>query len=163
MVHPTARHRRPPRGGGTGRAFAVLVAALPLLAVPLVPVGRGAGLDGRLAAAVAAAQVSSVLAGHPFVVSSGRRSAAEQQALLDAAVARYGSTDAARRWVLPPDRSQHVRGLAVDVKPVDGAAWLAREGYRWGLCRRYANEAWHFELLTRPGDPCPPLEPDAAG
>lgn len=168
MAHLTATTSRPrhltrARSSGAGRALTMLVASVPLLVVPLFPVGRTAGLDLRLAKAVAAAQVSSVLAGHPFVVSSGRRSAAEQQALLDTAVATYGSRAEAERWVLPPERSQHVRGLAVDVKPVGGAAWLDREGHRWGLCRRYANETWHFELLTAPGRPCPALEPDAAG
>ena len=58
--------------------------------------------------------------------------------------------------MLPPARSAHVRGQAVDVGPKAGAAWLEEHGVRFGLCRRYDNEYWHFELLAAAkGSACP--------
>ncbi|WP_269205274.1 D-alanyl-D-alanine carboxypeptidase family protein [Motilibacter aurantiacus] len=92
-------------------------------------------------------------------MTSGWRSARHQRRLFDRAVAQYGSREAASRWVLPPDDSAHVRGQAVDVGPAEGMAWLEERGAAYGLCRRYANEPWHFEPLTEPGGTCPALEP----
>jgi D-alanyl-D-alanine dipeptidase len=63
--------------------------------------------------------------------------------------------------VLPPEESTHVTGRAVDIAPREGAAWLEANGNRWGLCRTFDNEWWHFELQTLPGTPCPPRLPDA--
>jgi hypothetical protein len=34
----------------------------------------------------------------------------------------------ALRWVFPPHRSMHVRGLAVDIDSGPGADWLERHG-----------------------------------
>lgn len=68
---------------------------------------------------------------------------------------------AARRWVLPPDDSTHVTGRAIDVGPRAGAAWLQTNGVRWGLCRTFDNEWWHFELVAVPGTRCPRPAPDA--
>lgn len=93
-------------------------------------------------------------------VTSGWRSEEHQRRLFRDAVRKYGSPAAARKWVLPPGESAHVRGEAVDVGPASGADWLARNGERFGLCRRYANEPWHFERLAGAiGSTCPPLEP----
>jgi hypothetical protein len=36
------------------------------------------------------------------------------------------------------------------------ASWLDKNGWRYGLCRPYENEPWHFEALTAPGTQCPP-------
>jgi hypothetical protein len=95
-------------------------------------------------------------------VTSGWRSAAHQQELYDAAIEKYGSPAKARRWVLPPDESEHVKGGAVDVGPTTGATWLEENGERFGLCRRYDNEPWHFERLAGAvGSTCPPREPHA--
>jgi len=88
-------------------------------------------------------------------VTSGWRSAAYQQRLFDEAVRRYGSTDEARRWVHTPNASKHVTGRAVDVGPTDAADWMSRHGNDYGLCQTYANEMWHFEMATTPGDTCP--------
>ena len=106
-------------------------------------------LRDALEAAATAARADGI----DLVVRSGWRSRRQQQRLLDEAVAQYGSLSAAERWVLPPGQSAHVRGEAVDIGPEDAAAWLQRQGSRWGLCRRYDNEYWHFELLTLPGHP----------
>ncbi|GAA3523882.1 hypothetical protein GCM10022222_02650 [Amycolatopsis ultiminotia] len=78
-------------------------------------------------------------------LTSGHRDAAEQHRLFTAEVHRTGSVAAARRRVLPPEESAHVRGTALDVRPVEGAAWLERHGPAYDLHRRYGNEWWHFE------------------
>ena len=77
-------------------------------------------------------------------MTSGYRSVAEQQALLNQAIRKYGPREALR-WVFPPDRSMHVRGLAVDVGDRPAAGWLEAHGARFGLCRTLAWEWWHFE------------------
>jgi hypothetical protein len=51
--------------------------------------------------------------------------------------------------VLPPSESGHVHGIALDVRPVEGARWLERHGGRHHLYRIYANEWWHFEYQPR--------------
>ncbi|MEU5388531.1 M15 family metallopeptidase [Kitasatospora cineracea] len=126
-----------------------------------VPAVRG--LDPALLAAVRAAAADARAQGVELRLTSGRRSPSYQQRLLDRAVGRYGSLDLARRYVNTPEKSTHVSGRAVDVGPTDAADWLGRHGTRYGLCQVYANEMWHFELLTAPGGSCPPRLPDAAG
>jgi hypothetical protein len=54
-----------------------------------------------------------------------------------------------------------VQGKAVDIGPAVAMQWLNRNGWRYGVCRRYDNEPWHFEALTTPGTKCPPREPYA--
>jgi zinc D-Ala-D-Ala carboxypeptidase len=98
-------------------------------------------------------------AGLQPVVRSGWRDAATQQRLFDDAVRRYGSRDKALDWVLPPERSSHVRGIAVDLRPLAVAQWLERHGATYGICRRFANEWWHFEYLGTSS--CPALLPSA--
>src|SRR5829696_2185610 len=95
-------------------------------------------------------------------VTSGWRSRAHQVRLFAEAVERYGSEDEARRWVASPDASTHVSGDAVDIGPTDGATWLGRHGADYGLCQTYANETWHFELLTTPGGACPEMLVDGS-
>ena len=131
---------------------------------PVVPsgVGNTAQLDPRVQRAVTRAIEAAGADGVELRVTSGWRSAAHQQELYDAAIAKYGSPAKARRWVLPPGESNHVKGLAVDVGPESGARWLEEHGVRFGLCRRYDNEPWHFERLAAAvGSTCPAREPHA--
>ncbi|MEU0541901.1 M15 family metallopeptidase [Nocardia sp. NPDC005978] len=120
------------------------------------------GLNPLLAAAYWAAAAEAHAAGVPLSITSGHRTYGEQDALWQDGIATYGSPDAARRWVLPPEESTHVSGDAIDVGPLEGAQWLEANGNRWGLCRSYENEYWHFELETLPNHPCPPRLPDAS-
>ena len=122
-----------------------------------------ANLDPELRAAVQAAVTAAESDGVVMVVSSGWRSAAYQQALLDDAVARYGSLEEARKRVSTPELSRHVTGDAVDIGYTDADSWLSQHGARYGLCQIYANEMWHFELATDPGGVCPEQKLDAAG
>ena len=80
-------------------------------------------------------------------IRSAWRSERRQQILFDRAIAKYGSRKKAMRRVLPPNKSAHVKGYAADVEPRSAAKWLERHGARYGLCRRYDNEWWHFEYL----------------
>jgi zinc D-Ala-D-Ala carboxypeptidase len=81
-------------------------------------------------------------------LTSGYRDPAEQYRIFNEEVRRTGSVAAARRRVLPPQESSHVRGLALDVRPTEGARWLEQHGGRYGLYRVYDNEWWHFEYHT---------------
>jgi LAS superfamily LD-carboxypeptidase LdcB len=122
------------------------------------------GLQPALARAFTSARVAALAAGLDLRINSGFRTAATQQRLYDDAVAKYGSPAKARLWVLPPAESDHVKGLAIDVAPAAGASWLEKHGVSYGLCRRYVNEWWHFELLApAAGQPCPAMEPYAGG
>ena len=95
-------------------------------------------------------------------MTSGWRSARHQARLHAEAVAKHGSSAAARQWVLPPDESEHVRGAAVDVGPPAAASWLDEHGVRFGLCPRYDDEPWHFERLAPAvGSRCPARQPHA--
>ena len=102
--------------------------------------------------------------GVELILTSGYRSLERQQMLFDREVQIRGSETEAAKWVLPPQFSHHPKGLAIDVNyPGDqvGAYWLETNGSRFGLCRVYANEWWHFEGVIAPGDTCPALAPNA--
>lgn len=114
------------------------------------------GLDPELLRRFETARTAARADGVTLTLTSGWRSAAEQERIIAAGVARYGSVAEARRWVLPPDTSAHVQGEAIDVGPASGATWLGLHGSRFGLCRTYANEPWHFEPAIAPGGTCPP-------
>jgi D-alanyl-D-alanine carboxypeptidase len=126
--------------------------------------GKGdvSSLDPKLAHAVERAQELARSEGVELLVNSGWRSRAHQQRLYDEAIEKYGSPEAARQWVLPPDESAHVQGDAVDVGPPAAARWLEENGEQYGLCRVYDNEPWHFERLAGAvGSTCPARLPHA--
>jgi hypothetical protein len=143
---------------------------LPAASVAVVPDPSATALRPGLVRAVAKARAAAKRAGLTLVVNSGYRRFTTQQRMYDAAVRRYGSARIARRWVLPPQESTHVRGLAVDIGTPATAAWLSRHGAAFGLCRAYGDEPWHFEYrpdwvtafhgrcpapVPLPGDPDP--------
>ena len=121
-------------------------------------------LDPRLLRALRDAARDAARDGIAIVVNSGWRSRQYQMRLLRDAVAKYGSEKAAARWVASPDTSSHVSGDAVDVGPSDAAAWLSKHGAKYGLCRIYRNEPWHYELRREArkanDDGCPPMYAD---
>jgi D-alanyl-D-alanine carboxypeptidase len=119
-------------------------------------------LDPALLQAVQQAARDARNDGIELLVTSGWRSKEEQQRLLDEAVDKYGSLEAARRFVSTPEESTHVSGTGVDIGPTDADDWLIRHGSRYGLCQTYANEMWHFELMTAPGGRCPAPMTDAS-
>jgi len=120
-----------------------------------------ANLDPGLLDALRRAAEDAAADGVRFVVNGGWRSWAYQEQLRRQAVAKHGSEAAAARWVTTPDRSAHVRGRAVDIGPPAARAWLAEHGARYGLCRIYRNEPWHFELRPEAVEHgCPPMYAD---
>jgi D-alanyl-D-alanine dipeptidase len=123
-------------------------------------VGR---LDPELLSAVQNAATAAAADGITLTITSGWRSSAFQRRLLDQAVQTYGSLAAARQYVQTPEMSKHVTGEAVDVGGAGADQWLIANGSRFGLCRIYANELWHFELATDARGNCPALLPNAAG
>lgn len=120
-------------------------------------------LDPALLSAIQNATTAAAADGVTMTITSGWRSPEFQQRLLDDAVATYGSVAAARQFVQTPEHSKHVIGEAVDVGGTGADQWLIANGARFGLCRTYANELWHFELTADAYGNCPALLPDAAG
>ncbi|RLP76151.1 hypothetical protein D9V32_08340 [Mycetocola tolaasinivorans] len=119
-------------------------------------------LDPMLLDAVRRASADARAEGIDLVINSGWRTAALQEWMLKQAITEYGSERAARRFVSTPENSRHVSGEAVDFGPAAGAAWVEQNGARYGLCRIYENEPWHFELATDANGRCPALRRDAA-
>lgn len=143
---------------------------------PLVSLGSGALSESATATGLVneihpllqsrfkAAQLSAAREGVNLFLTSGFRSEERQATLFADAVKKYGSETEAAKWVLPPKNSHHPDGLAIDVNyPGDraGAKWLEVNGDRFGLCRVYANEWWHFEGVIAPGGDCPKMAPNA--
>lgn len=136
-----------------------------------LPIGAQALKPGRVrptqmnsffANRIKIAQLMGKKEGHTLTITSGWRTIEHQQMLYTNAIARHGSVAEASKWVLPPQYSMHPWGLAVDINyktgKQEGAQWLETNGYKFGLCRRYKNEWWHFEPLVAPGQKCPALE-----
>lgn len=77
-------------------------------------------------------------------LNDGKRSVAQQQGQYDLYVKEYGK-QVADQLVLPPSKSAHVLGIAIDVQPQQAYQWLQNTRGRLGFCRVYDNEPWHFE------------------
>ena len=101
--------------------------------------------------------------GYRLSIRSGWRSWEVQQAMYQRALSQYGNAETASRWVLPPEKSMHVWGVAVDVQfsSVEARNWFRWNSARFGLCRIYKNEWWHYEPTISPGGKCAPLKPFA--
>ncbi len=111
-----------------------------------------------------AAQSIAHKEGIDLVITSGFRTADRQEYLFNRAIEKYGSAKEASKWVLPPNKSHHPDGIALDVNYPGNQVetkWLEKNGFKYGLCRVYKNEWWHFEPLVAPGEKCPALVPNA--
>ncbi|MDM7856427.1 M15 family metallopeptidase [Cellulomonas alba] len=124
---------------------------------------RTKGLDPELRRRFDVARSAAAKHGLSLTITSGRRTVAQQEALIKDAVEQHGSVTEAHKYVLPPERSAHVAGTAIDVGGQKAAAWLADHETAFGLCRTYANEWWHFELVGAVGETCPAMHPDSSG
>jgi hypothetical protein len=82
-----------------------------------------------------------------FAINSSYRSPEQQQRLWDAALVKYGSADAARKWVAPPGHSQHGEGNALDLGYGSDAQrdWIRQHAGEYGLKFPLGNEPWHIE------------------
>lgn len=124
-----------------------------------------AGLSTDFRASLAGFILAAREAKHDIKIQSGFRSVERQQELWAAAVAKYGSEDAARKWVAPPGRSYHNKGTAADLNyagggmsgssPAANAArqWAHQNAARFGLTFPLGNEAWHVEPQGQRGQP----------
>ncbi len=125
---------------------------------------RPTALDKQLVYRFKAAQTAAAKDGQRIYIVSGFRSLSRQKSLYNQAIRKYRSVDEASKWVAPPLVSHHPWGIAIDVnypnEPV-GAGWLEVHGSKFGLCRVFENEWWHFEPVIAPGWKCPALVPDA--
>jgi zinc D-Ala-D-Ala carboxypeptidase len=150
---------RSDRRGALGEADGVVPDRVTVFddAIPAV-----ANLDPDLLKALRQAATDAADDGVEFYVTSGWRSPEYQNQLLREAVSKYGSEDAAARWVATAATSPHVSGDAVDIGHSDATAWLPKHGAEYGLCPIYRNEPWHYELRTNAIDlGCPRMYADA--
>lgn len=118
--------------------------------------GLDAEFQNRLAAMMADAPGN-------VTMFSGYRSPEQQKKLWDAAVKKYGSARATRRWVAPPGRSSHNSGRAADLgfeggsfksMPPEVRAWVHQNAHKYGLKFPMGHEPWHIEMQeTRGGKP----------
>lgn len=97
-------------------------------------------------------------------VSSGYRSPERQAQLWAEALKKYGSPEAARKWVAPPGNSQHNHGNAADLRYASDAArqWAHDNAARYGLAFPLGNEPWHVELAGARGGQAPQGQPPQA-
>lgn len=87
-------------------------------------------------------------------ITSGYRSVEQQQKLWDDALVKYGSPEAARKWVAPPGSSKHNHGSAVDIAWGSDASskqkaieWGHANAKNYGLHFPLSNENWHVEPI----------------
>ena len=103
------------------------------------------GMRADAAAAWMAVDAVGTATGVQMCLADGKRSRTQQQQTYDDYVKQYGPAMAAQ-YVLPPAKSAHVQGMAVDVQPYAAYTWLEGTAGKLGWCRMYDNEAWHFEF-----------------
>ena len=84
-------------------------------------------------------------------IFSGARSIERQAELFKAAVKKYGSPEAARKWVAPPGKSKHNIGEAADLRFQSEAVkkWAHDNAEAYGLVFRLSHEGWHVELADQ--------------
>lgn len=94
-------------------------------------------------------------------ILSGFRSPERQAQLWQGALAKYGSPEAARKWVAPPGRSKHNHGSAVDLRYLDDSAraWAHENAGKFGMHFPLSNEPWHIEPIGSRGGPSAPQAP----
>jgi len=85
--------------------------------------------------------------GGKVTLNSGYRSPEKQAQLWAKALKKYGSAEAARKWVAPPGNSQHNFGTAADLGYADAATkeWVHENARQYGLHFPLDNEDWHIE------------------
>lgn len=95
--------------------------------------------------------------------TSGYRSPERQAQLWEGALQKYGSPEAARKWVAPPGNSKHNHGQAVDFKWGNDEAknWVHQNAKQFGLNFPLSNEDWHIEPIGARGHDHAPAAPGA--
>lgn len=93
-------------------------------------------------------KLAAMFAANPKLqLRSGYRSVERQRKLWEDAVKKYGSEAAARKWVAPPGKSYHNKGLAADIGPNSEYGWIRANASRFGLTVPLSNEDWHVEPI----------------
>lgn len=116
--------------------------------------GLNADFARRLNALIAAS-------GGKVYITSGYRSEQRQAELFAAAVRKYGSEKAARRYVAPPGKSRHNSGMAVDLG--GDLAFVRANAARFGIHQPMSWEPWHWEPLGSRADADAQTTPPADG
>jgi D-alanyl-D-alanine carboxypeptidase len=134
--------------------------------------GRTVKLRTDAAAAWHDLLAQALTAGVEIIPISGFRTVAYQELLFRKAVAKYGSEDAAVRWVARPGNSEHHTGLAIDVGDGEKPAcdvetafeetrvfrWLQENAAQFGYELSYPRnnpsgvnyEPWHWRFIGTP-------------
>jgi LAS superfamily LD-carboxypeptidase LdcB len=134
--------------------------------------GREVKLRADAAAALRNLMTQARAAGMAIIPISGFRTVAYQESLFSKAVAKYGSEEAAVRWVGRPGHSEHHTGLAVDLGEEESPDcdveppfektrafhWLQRNAMRFGFEMSYPfdnpqgahYEPWHWRFVGTP-------------
>jgi D-alanyl-D-alanine carboxypeptidase len=120
------------------------------------------GLAADVVVAWAEAQNAATAAGVTLCLHDGKRSSQQQLDTYEQYVRDYGEA-AAQQLVLPPDKSAHVAGYAIDVQPAAADSWLEATNGAYGFCRMYDNEIWHFEYADTFRVGCPPRRAQPIG
>lgn len=141
--------------------------------------GRMVKLLKPAAAAFQKMQQAARREGVELVPISGYRSRAYQQGLFQRAVRKYGSEEAAARWVAPPGYSHHQTGLALDIgdgkrarcdvqgcfRETPAYAWLVKNAAGYGFILFFTGQKpgeldepwhWHYEGATGTGEETKP-------
>jgi LAS superfamily LD-carboxypeptidase LdcB len=101
-----------------------------------------AEFGANLQALIAAAAEQGITLG----ITSGLRTTERQAQLWKEALAKYGSAAEARKWVAPPGKSAHEKGMAADLSGSPAAlAWAKANAGRFGVSFPLGNEPWHVE------------------
>jgi hypothetical protein len=102
------------------------------------------GMDAKFASALGALIRAS---GGVISIKSGYRTVEHQARLFEAAVKKYGSPEKARRYVAPPGKSNHGRGVAADLAfaTPEAKALAHKLAPQFGLVFPMGYEPWHIE------------------
>ena len=134
--------------------------------------GRSVKMRADAAAAFLSLTKQARSEGVEIIPISGFRTVAYQEILYRKAVIKYGSEDAAVRWVARPGHSEHQTGLAIDVGDGGNPAcdveppfeetpafrWLQKNATRFGFELSYPRnhprgvhyEPWHWRFVGTP-------------
>lgn len=108
--------------------------------------GRIESLNSQFATRLQALFSDAQAAGHSLKVGSALRTKAEQQALYDEAMRKYGRNDLPGHQVAKPGSSRHESGLATDLEGSKAAkAWANVNASRYGIRFAVKGEDWHAE------------------
>lgn len=131
------------RAKGGDPALARKIADLWDLADKMLGRGPARGVAGLQPEFAGHLQEMIAASGGRLSITSGARSVQRQNELWQDALKKYGSPEAARKWVAPPGRSRHNMGLAADLG--GDLSWAHAHAAQFGLRFPLGNEAWHVE------------------